>query len=148
MSSADVAPSRSKVFVAVFVAVVGLVVLIPNAIPLVAHWRADWSQAVTARWVGSQIATSARDTVGVPAFAFERRIGPLVQDCRVDLVKYRHAPGGRPRFETLTVVAGATCQDLQVREDPPTERIPLAIAGILTTFLGLGLLVVARRRRG
>lgn len=139
--------NRSKLIVASFVSAIGLVVLVPNLWPLVAYWRADRAEAVTARWVGSNVATSSRDTVGVPAYAFERRVGPVVQECWVDLVKYRHAPGGKPVFETLSVVPGETCADIVVLDDPPNERWPLVGLGLLVSLGGLALLVLSRRRK-
>ncbi|MEI8145712.1 MAG: hypothetical protein WCH83_09635 [Alphaproteobacteria bacterium] len=139
--------SRSKLIVALFVLVMGVVILVPNVLPLVSYWSADRSSAVTARWVGSAVTSSARDTVAVPAFQFERRIGPVVQDCRVDLVQYRHAPNGKPLHESLQVIAGTRCDDLIVLDDPPNERIPLVALGLIVASLGAWLLILARRAK-
>ncbi len=109
-------------------------------------WQASRGEAVTARWAGSEIATSSRDTVGVPTFVFERRIGPMPQECRVPLVQYRHAPGGKPLHETLQVVPGTRCEDIVVLNDPPRERLPLILLGLAVLGGGLWLTVLARRR--
>ena len=141
-----IAPSRSRLFVGLFVLAIGLVVLTPNAWPLVQYWNASRGEAVTARWAGSETTSSSRDTVGIPAFVFERKIGPMVQECRVNLVRYRHAPTGKPLHETLRVVPGATCDDIVVLDDPPRERIPLALLGLATAVGGLVLTGLALRR--
>ncbi|MFN3853612.1 MAG: hypothetical protein ACK4M0_04385 [Phreatobacter sp.] len=138
--------TRTKLFVGLFVVVMGLVVTAPNAWPLIRYWQAAKGEAVTATWAGSQTTSSSRDTVGVPAYTFQRRIGPMVQDCRVDLVQYRHAPDGRPVHETLQVVVGSTCEDLVVLDDPPRERIPLVVFGLATVLAGLVLTGLALRR--
>lgn len=138
--------ARTKLFVGLFVVLMGLVVTAPNAWPLIRYWQAGQGEAVTATWAGSQTTASTRDTVGVPAYTFQRRIGPMVQDCRVDLVQYRHAPDGRPVRETLQVVAGTTCEDLVVLDDPPRERIPLVAIGLATVLAGLVLTGLALRR--
>jgi hypothetical protein len=140
------AAGRTKLFVGLFVLAIGLVVLAPNAWPLIQYWNASRSEAVTARWVGSQTTSSSRDTVGVPAFAFERRIGPMVQECRVNLVRYRHAPDGKPLHETLRLVPGTTCDDVVVLDDPPRERIPLVLLGLAVVIGGLVLTRLALRR--
>lgn len=139
------APSRSRLFVGLFVLAMGLVILVPNAWPLVRYAAASRGEAVTARWAGSQTAHSSRDTVGVPTFAFERRIGPMVQECRVPLLRYRHAPDGRPLHESLQVVPGTTCEDIVILDDPPRERIPLTILGLAVALAGAGLSLAARR---
>lgn len=139
--------SRSRLFVGLFVLFMGLVITAPNAWPLIQYAVASRSEPVTARWVESHVATSSRDTVGVPTFVYERRIGPMVQECRVALVKYRHAPNGRPLHETLRVVPGTTCDDIVVLDDPPRERIPLVLLGLLIAAGGLALTIIAVRRR-
>ncbi|MCZ0734091.1 hypothetical protein [Phreatobacter sp. AB_2022a] len=143
----ELPPSRTRMIVGLFVVVLGLVVLAPNLWPLVHYWRADASEAVSARWVSSVVTHSSRDTVSVPAYAFERRIGPMVQDCRIDLPQYRHAPDGKPVFENLRLVVGATCDDVIVLDDPPKERIPLVLLGLVITIGGIVLTVLATRRR-
>lgn len=143
----ELPPSRTRIIVALFVVVLGLVVLAPNLWPIVHYWRADRSEAVTARWVSSVVTHSSRDTVSVPAYAFERRIGPMVQDCKIDLPQYRHAPDGKPVFESLKLVVGATCDDVIVLDDPPKERIPLVLLGLAITFGGFALTWLAVRRR-
>ncbi len=142
----ELPPSRTRLLVGLFVIVVGLVVLAPNAWPVLRHWQASGGEAVTARWVTSETATSSRDTVGVPVFVFERRIGPMLQECRVPLVQYRHAPGGRPVRETLRVVPGARCEDIVILDDFPRERLPLILLGLLVTLGGLALTWIAVRR--
>ncbi len=142
----DLAPERTKLLVGLFVVVLGLVVLLPNIWPLLHYWRADRSQAVTARWVSSVVTHSSRDTVSVPAYVFERRIGPMVQECRIDLPQYRHAPDGKPIFETLSLVPGTTCDDVIVLDDPPKERIPLVLLGLALSAGGLILTGLALRR--
>ncbi len=139
----EIPPSRTRVLVGLFVVVLGLVILVPNAWPVLHYWQASRGEAVTARWVASETATSSRDTVGVPIFAFERRIGPVVQECRVPLVQYRHAPGGKPVRETLRLVAGTRCEDVVVLDDFPRERLPLILLGLLVTLGGLALTWVA-----
>jgi hypothetical protein len=134
----------SRLIVAVIVMAAGLVLLVPNGWQVWRHYGADAGQAVTARWSGSTVTTSTRDTVAVPTFVFERRIGPVVQECRVDLLRYRHAPAGRPRFEAPRVVAGSTCDDIVILDDPPRERIWLALFGLLVTIGGLVLAGLAR----
>ncbi|QCI68099.1 hypothetical protein [Phreatobacter stygius] len=143
----DLAPSRSRLLVGLFVVVLGLVVLLPNVWPLVHYWRADRSEMVTARWVSSVVTHSARDTVSVPAYVFERKIGPMVQECRIDLPQYRHAPDGKPVFQTLSLVPGTTCDDVVVLDDPPRERIPLVILGLVLSLGGLVMTGLALRRR-
>lgn len=143
----ELPPSRTRIIVGLFVVVLGLVVLAPNLWPLIHYWRADRSEAVTARWVSSVVTHSSRDTVSVPAYVFERRIGPMVQECRIDLPQYRHAPDGKPVFETLQLVVGATCSDVIVLDDPPKERIPLVLLGLAVTIGGIALTVLALRRR-
>lgn len=142
----ELSPSRTRTLVGLFVVLIGLVVLVPNALPVFTYWQASRSEAVTARWVGSETATSSRDTVGIPTFVFERRIGPMPQECRVPLVQYRHAPNGRPLHETLQVVPGTRCEDIVVLNDPPRERLPLILLGLAVLAGGLWLTVVARRR--
>lgn len=145
---AGAAPAvRSKLLVGLFVVLIGLVVTVPNAWPLIRYWQAGQGEAVTATWAGSQTTSSSRDTVGVPAYTFQRRIGPMVQDCRVNLVQYRHAPDGKPSRETLQVVAGTTCEDIVVLDDPPRERIPLVLIGLATVLAGLVLTGLALRSR-
>jgi hypothetical protein len=146
-SQRELAPSRSKLLVGLFVLVLGLVVLVPNLWPVVTYWRADRSQAVTARWASSVVTHSSRDTVSVPAYAFERRIGPMVQACKIDLPQYRHAPDGKPVFETLQLVVGTTCNDVIVLDDPPNERLPLVVLGLAIAGLGAFLTRLALRRR-
>jgi hypothetical protein len=146
-ASPAIAPSRSRLFVGLFVLFMGLVITVPNAWPLIQHAIASRSEPVTARWVESHITSSSRDTVGVPNFAFERRIGPIVQECRVALTRYRHAPNGRPLRETLRVVPGTTCDDLVVLDDPPRERIPLVLLGLMVAAAGAVLTTIAVRRR-
>ena len=114
-------------------------------LPLYQYWAADRSEIIVARWVGSKETSSSRDTVAVPAFEFSRRIGPMVQDCRLDLVQYRHAPGGKPKYEVLNLVVGTTCTDIIVLDDPPRERIPLAAIGFLLALVGLVMLYKARQ---
>lgn len=143
---AEVTPARSRLFVGLFVLIMGLVITAPNAWPLIQYAIASRGEAVPARWVGSQTVSSTRDTVGVPTFAFERRIGPMVQECRVPLTRYRHAPDGKPLHEVLQVVPGTTCDDIVVLDDPPRERIPLVLLGLAIAVGGLVLTVVARRR--
>ena len=142
----EIPPSRSRLFVGLFVVLIGIVVLVPNAWPVLRYWSASRGEAVTARWAGSDTATSTRDTVGVPVFVFERRIGPMVQECRVPLVQYRHAPGGKPFHETLRLVPGTRCEDVVVLDDFPRERLPLILLGVLTTLGGLVLTWIAARR--
>lgn len=144
--TSELAPGRTRLLVGLFVVVLGLVVLLPNIWPLLHYWRADRSQAVTARWVSSVVTHSSRDTVSVPAYVFERRIGPMVQDCRIDLPQYRHAPDGKPIFETLSLVPGTTCEDVIVLDDPPKERIPLVLLGLALSAGGLVLTGLALRR--
>ena len=141
------AGGRSKLFVGLFVLIMGLVILGPNSWPLLQYWNASRTEAVSARWVSSVVTHSSRDTVAVPAYAFERRIGPMVQECKVDIPRYRHAPDGKPLHETLRLVVGTTCADVVVLDDPPTERIPLVLFG-LAVLAGGGLLTrLALRRR-
>lgn len=145
---AGAAPAaRSRLLVGLFVVLIGLVVTVPNAWPLLRYWQASGGEVLTATWAGSHTTSSSRDTVGVPAYTFQRRIGPMVQDCRVNLVQYRHAPDGRPSHETLRVVAGTTCEDLVVLDDPPRERIPLVLIGTVTMLAGLVLTGIALRSR-
>ena len=144
----ELSPSRSRLLVGLLVLVVGLIIAVPNILPLVSYYRASMGEAVTARWDGSQTVTSSRDTVGVPSFVYQRRIGPIVQDCRISLLRYRHAPDGKPLHETLRLVPGRTCEDATVLDDPPRERIPLAVLGILTLIGGAVLTWVAARRAG
>ena len=59
----ELPPSRTRIIVGLFVVVLGLVVLAPNLWPLIHYWRADRSEAVTARWVSSVVTHSSRDTV-------------------------------------------------------------------------------------
>lgn len=143
----ELSPAGTRLLVGLFVVLIGLVVLVPNALPVLAYWQATRQEAVTARWAGSETATSTRDTVGIPLFVFERRIGPMVQECRVPLVQYRHAPGGRPLHETLQVVPGTRCEDLVVLNDPPRERLPLILLGLAVLAGGLWLTLLSRRRR-
>ncbi|MBN8945074.1 MAG: hypothetical protein J0H01_36565 [Rhizobiales bacterium] len=145
-ATSELAPGRTKLLVGLFVVVLGLVVLLPNVWPLWHYWRVDRSQAVTARWVSSVVTHSSRDTVSVPAYTFERRIGPMVQDCRIDLPQYRHAPDGKPIFETLSLVPGTTCDDVIVLDDPPRERIPLVLLGLALSAGGLFLTGLALRK--
>lgn len=145
-ATSELAPGRTKLLVGLFVVVLGLVVLLPNVWPLWHYWRADRTQAVTARWVSSVVTHSSRDTVSVPAYVFERRIGPMVQDCRIDLPQYRHAPDGKPIFETLSLVPGTTCEDVIVLDDPPKERIPLVLLGLALSAGGLVLTGLALRK--
>ena len=142
----EISPARTRLLVGLFVVVIGLVVLVPNAWPVLRHWSASGGEAVTARWVTSETATSSRDTVGVPVFVFERRIGPMLQECRVPLVQYRHAPGGKPVRETLRLVPGTRCEDIVVLDDFPRERLPLILLGVLVSLGGLALTWVATRR--
>ncbi len=146
-AAAAAAPSRSRLFVGLFVLFMGLVITAPNAWPLIQHFQASRAEPATARWVESHITSSSRDTVGVPTYVFERRIGPMVQECRVALTRYRHAPNGRPLRETLRVVPGTTCEDIVVLDDPPRERIPLVLLGLMVVAAGAVLTWVAVRRR-
>ncbi|QCK87047.1 hypothetical protein E8L99_15390 [Phreatobacter aquaticus] len=139
-------PSRTKLTVALLVLVTGLIVLAPNAWVIIQFWRVDTSETVTARWVSSVVTHSSRDTVAVPAYAFERRIGPMVQECKVDIPRYRHAPDGKPLRETLRLVAGTTCEDVTVLDDPPRERFPLVLLGLAISAAGLALAWLALRR--
>jgi hypothetical protein len=141
-----ISPSRTKLTVALLVLITGLIVLAPNAWVMIQFWRFDASEAITARWVSSVVTHSSRDTVAVPAFAFERRIGPMVQECKVDVPRYRHAPDGKPLRETLRVVVGTTCEDLTVLDDPPRERLPLVLLGLAISAAGLVLGWFALRR--
>lgn len=146
-ATGELSPQRSRLVVGLFVLVVGLIITVPNVLPLVTYYRASASEAVTARWDGSQTTSSTRDTVGVPSFVYQRRIGPIVQDCRIALLRYRHAPDGKPLHETLRLVPGTTCDDVTILDDPPRERIPLAILGLLTVLGGAALTWVAAKRR-
>lgn len=139
-------PSRTKLTVALLVLVMGLVVLAPNAWVIVSYWRAEAGEAVTARWVSSVVTHSSRDTVSVPAYAFERRIGPMVQECKVDIPRYRHAPDGKPLHQTLRLAVGTTCDDIVVLDDPPSERWPLVLLGLAISAAGLVLGWLALRR--
>lgn len=142
----ELSPAGTRLLVGLFVALIGLVILVPNTLPVLTYWQASRQEAVNARWAGSETATSTRDTVGIPIFVFERRIGPMVQECRVPLVQYRHAPGGKPLHEVLQVVPGTRCEDLVVLNDPPRERLPLILLGLAVLAGGLWLTVLARRR--
>ncbi len=137
--------AKARQLIALFVLAMGLILGVPNGWPLFQYYTSDRSEILVAKWVGSKETSSSRDTVAVPAYEFTRRIGPMVQDCRIDLVQYRHAPGGKPKFEVLNLVVGATCTDIIVLDDPPHERIPLMAIGFLMALAGLALFFKARQ---
>ncbi len=141
----ELSPKRTRTLVALMVTITGLVLFTPNFLPLWFYWTANREEAVTARWVGSSVAKSSADTVEVPTYLFTRKIGPMAQDCRVPLVRYRHQPGGKPVWQSFQVVVGETCTDLIVLDDPPRERIPLALLGLAVAGIGLYLLVRVRK---
>jgi len=142
----ELSPGRTRTLVGLFVALLGLVILVPNALPVWVYWQASREEAVVARWTGSNVVSSSRDTVGVPTFAYERRIGPMVQECRVPLVQYRHAPTGKPVHETLRIVPGTRCEDMVVLDDPPRERVPLILLGLAIAGVGIWLTLLARKK--
>lgn len=126
---------KQKFMLSLFVLSMGLIILASPVYMLATHYGFKGEELV-ANYVSSNKTSNAKDTILVPSYTFTRNIGPIVQNCTLPMLKYAHGLDTKPQYEKLNLKVGDKCSDFIVSNDPPKERIPLLIIGLIIAAIG------------